>query len=236
MSYIDLSNRIKIFADGVTSFMGINDFVDKYNIQGFTINGTFLKKTGMIKPKHYISALNGLFDNIPISMPVLCEGKGIIKQAEKISKWGSNIYVKIPIIDTKGNSNIDIINKVLKKGISVNITCVFAPEQVRDLYILKSDTPVIISVFAGRIADTGIDPTKIIWHIKNMIHGMDNVEILWASTREVYNIVQAIQSGCDIITISEAILKKVELLGKNLNEFSKDTVQQFHDDSENLSL
>lgn len=237
MEYNKLSKKIKIFGDGLIN----NELVKKYNLQGITLNATLLKKILAPLSVNYKSFVKNLCKsykiasiNLPISTPVLCEGKGIIKQAEQIRKWGENIYVKIPIINTKGNSNIEIIKKVLKKGIQVNITCIFTPEQVRDLYLIKSNTPIIVSVFAGRIADTGIDPCKIIWHIKNMLH--DNIEILWASTREIYNIIQAIHSGCDIITISQDILNKVHLLGKDLHEFSRETVQQFQNDSELLAL
>ena len=154
------------------------------------------------------------------------------KQAVKISSYGKNVYVKIPISNTKGHSTVKVIKELNKSKIPINITAVFTLTQVKSIFnVIDKDTSVIISIFAGRIADSGIDPIDIIKKSVNLSKKYPNVKILWASPREVINIFQANEAGCHIITVAKDIIDKFENLGKNLKEYSLDTVKMFYKDA-----
>jgi transaldolase len=155
------------------------------------------------------------------------------KQAEKIAKWGENVNVKIPITNTKNISTCELIHKLSSKGIICNITAIFTFDQLKEVVdILHKDTPAILSVFSGRIADAGIDPEKIIAESVSCAKNKPYSEVLWASTREVFNIFQAEKNGCQIITVPHSMLGKLSIIGKNLNEYSIETVKDFYNDAQ----
>ena len=229
-----LSN-IKLFYDGL-------DIKNDNLIQGYTTNPSLLKKHINYNSNSY-EKISKLFlekiDNLPISFEVLSnDNKNMINEAKIISSWGDNIYIKIPIIDINGNYNINTIQSLLNENININITCVFTKNQINMIQklIIHKNNKIIISIFSGRIADTGKNPMDLCIYTKNLFQKDNNIEILWASVREIYNIFQAIESKCDIITLPENIYQKLNCIDKNLTEFSKETVQQFITDGKSLIL
>ena len=227
--------KIKIFYDGV-------DFKNENTIiQGYTTNPSLLKQMNEGKTyKELVLPFIHKINNLPISLEVISDqGNQMISEARELSSWGENIYIKIPIIDTEGNYNTRTIQKLLDDKINVNITCVFTQSQIDTIYetiTITDSSNVIISIFCGRIADTGISPSILSSYTTKLFQKNKNVDILWASTREIYNIFEAEQCNCDIITIPESIYQKLHLINKNLDEYSKETVQQFINDGKSLSL
>ena len=224
--------NIKLFADGAC----VKDMVRLRNkgiVSGFTTNPSLIKKSNVINYKAFAKSVLDEIPDMPISFEVLSDDLDTMKKESlKISSWGDNIYVKIPITNTLGISTAPIIKDLSENGIKLNITAILTTNQV-DVAVeaLSKTTPSIISVFAGRIADTGIDPRYIVRLSHSKIMRFKNIELLWASTREVLNILQAYECGCSIITITPDILKKLPMLGKDLTELSLETVKQFHDDA-----
>ena len=220
--------NIKIFADGAE----FNDFSDTSFVDGYTTNPSLMRKANITNYTHYAKIMAEIIRK-PISFEVFSDDLfGMITQARKISSWGDNVYVKIPITDTKGNSTYRVVETLSKEGIKLNITAIFTADQVMAVEpVMSSTTPAIISVFAGRIADTGIDPVPILQECRWLIEEKPNIELLWASCREICNIFQADKVGCDIITVPESILKKLHIVGTNLEEYSRQTVKEFHDDA-----
>ena len=224
--------KIKIFADGadLESIIKLNE---KIFIKGFTTNPSLMKKAGIVNYKDF--ALNAL-DKIkkkPISFEVFSDDiTEMERQAEEIASWGENINVKIPITNTKKISTIKIIENLSNKGIQCNITAIFTTIQLEEVVkVLNKSTPTILSVFAGRIADTGLDPIDIMAQSINIAKTKPKSEILWASTRELVNIFQANKIGCQIITVPHEILSKINNVGKNLEDFSLETVKNFYKDA-----
>jgi transaldolase len=223
---------IKIFADGADieeiKKLNSNDIVS-----GFTTNPSLMKIAGVVDYEKFARDALQIIGGKPISFEIFKDdADGIIKQAKKISEWGENVYVKIPITDTKGNGNYEIIKTLSDQAIKLNITAVFTIKQVMLLEkSLNTNTPSVVSIFAGRIADTGIDPTEIMSESVNILSNNQNAELLWASSREVLNIYQAEQIGCDIITVTNDLISKLDLKHKDLEEYSRETVQMFFDDA-----
>ncbi len=223
---------IKIFADGADI-----DEIKKLNsndiVSGFTTNPSLMKIAGVVDYEKFARDALQIIGGKPISFEIFKDdADGIIKQAKKISEWGENVYVKIPITDTKGNGNYEIIKTLSDQAIKLNITAVFTIKQVMLLEkSLNTNTPSVVSIFAGRIADTGIDPTEIMSESVNILSNNQNAELLWASSREVLNIYQAEQIGCDIITVTNDLISKLDLKHKDLEEYSRETVQMFFDDA-----
>ncbi len=223
---------IKIFADGADI-----DEIKKLNsndiVSGFTTNPSLMKIAGVVDYEKFALDALQIIGGKPISFEIFKDdADGIIKQAKKISEWGENVYVKIPITDTKGNGNYEIIKTLSDQAIKLNITAVFTIKQVMLLEkSLNTNTPSVVSIFAGRIADTGIDPTEIMSESVNILSNNQNAELLWASSREVLNIYQAEQIGCDIITVTNDLISKLDLKHKDLEEYSRETVQMFFDDA-----
>ena len=203
-------------------------------VSGFTTNPTLMRGHNT-NYREYANAALAAADGKPISFEVF--GDTLTEmgmQAIEIASWGENVYVKIPVTNTKGESTGTLVNSLSKKGIKVNVTALFTMQQIREMAHYLTDTPAILSIFAGRIADTGVDPTPFFtagMHVKH-----SNTQLLWASTREVYNVKQAQNAGADIITMSPDLIKKMSLFGKDLTEYSRETVQMFLKDSEGLSL
>jgi transaldolase len=174
-----------------------------------------------------------LVRDLPISFEVFAdEFSEMEEQALEIASWGRNVYVKIPVSNTRGEPSYSLIRRLSQAGVPLNVTAVFTLEQVREVMgCLRDTTPTIVSVFAGRIADAGSDPLTIMQQALELILPHSNVELLWASPREIFNLVQADQLGCHIITLSNDLLKKIPLLGKDLTQFSRETVAMFYRDA-----
>jgi transaldolase len=224
--------KIKLFADGA-DLEDIKKLNKNPLIKGFTTNPTLMRKAGIEDYEKFSKQVINLVKPKSISLEVFADDLPSMKeQAEKISLWGKNVYVKIPIQNTKGEITTSLINELNKKNISLNITAVFTISQVRAvLKNIDKETSVIISIFAGRIADTGLDPEKIIKESIKISKKFPNVEILWASPREVLNIVQAEKLGTHILTATPDILSKIKNFNKKLNSFSLETVKMFYDDA-----
>ena len=227
--------KIKIFYDGI-------DFKNENTIiQGYTTNPSLLKQINHGKTyKELVLPIINKINKLPISLEVVSNQEDrMISEAKELSSWGENIYIKIPIIDTEGNYNTSTIQKLLNDKININITCVFTKSQIDTIYetiTINDYSNVIISIFCGRIADTGISPSILSSYTTKLFQKNKNINILWASTREIYNIFEAEECNCDIITIPESIYQKLHLINKDLDEFSKETVQQFINDAKSLSL
>lgn len=224
--------NIEYYADGAN----IKDIIvgNKNNkIKGFTTNPSLMKSSGVKNYKKFAKQILKIVKKKPVSFEIFAdEVKEIESQARIIASWGKNVFVKIPIINTKGISNAKLIGKLNKENIKLNVTAVFTPSQSKEVikYIGKK-TEIIISVFAGRIADSGKDPViELNKHIK-LSKNYKNIKILWASVREPFNLIQAQKIGCHIITVPEEILKKTKNFNKNLFQYSKETVKMFYNDA-----
>ena len=225
--------KIKIFADGAEE-KEIIKLNEKDYIKGFTTNPSLMKKANIKNYETFARALLSKIKTKPISFEVFSDDLNLMeKQAEKIATWGKNVNVKIPITNTKSVSTCEIIRRLSTKGIICNITAIFTPDQLKRVVdVLHKDTPAILSVFAGRIADSGEDPQKIIIDSVNFAKDKPHSEVLWASTREMLNIFQAEKVGCQIITVPNNILSKLKFIGKNLKAFSLETVKDFYNDAQ----
>jgi len=230
MKFTDL--KIKIFADGAdvnemekASLAGV--------VKGFTTNPTLMKKSGITDYEKFAKEAITKVNNMPISFEVFSDDfETMEKEALKISSWGDNVYVKIPITNTKRDSSINLIKELDRKNIKLNVTAILTLKQVEELSTaFKDESKSIISVFAGRIADTGFDPVPLMKEAKRLLSAKDNLELLWASSREVLNIIQAEQCNCDIITVTNDLLKKLHMIGMDLGELSLDTVKMFYNDA-----
>lgn len=229
--------NIKIYADGAD----LKSMLEEYKkgiVSGFTTNPSLMKAAGVKDYREFGKEVLGLIKDMPVSFEVFAdENVEIVKEAEEIATWGENVYVKIPIVDTKGNFTGDIIKEITDKNIKVNVTAIFTIEQVKNaLKVLNKDTPAIISIFAGRIADTGVNPSEIIKEAIGLVKEYKNIEILWASCRELYNIFEADKLGCHIITVQNSMLRKNNLIGKDLNDYSVETVRDFYKDAKSLGF
>ena len=224
--------RIKIFSDGADIQEMIKDSQNPI-ISGFTTNPTLMAKAGV---QNYLSFATEAIAQIskPISFEVFSDEISEMEiQAHKIAKLGNNVFVKIPIQNTRGDSTAALINSLSSEGVKLNITAIFTDEQVRSVHeALSANTPAVISIFAGRIANAGIDPEPMIKKSVSMfVETHPKAEILWASSREVFNVVQAERCGCHIITLSPNLINAMKDLGKDLDQFSRETVQMFYDDA-----
>ena len=224
--------NIKIFADGANldSIIKLNnlDF-----ISGFTTNPTLMKKAGVADYKKFANDLVSIIPSKPISFEVFADDLfEMEEQALEIASWGENINVKIPITNTKGELTDKIINNLSKRKIKLNITAIFTMDQIKAIKdSIEDDVYTIISVFAGRIADTGVDPSEMIKNTLQEFKMKPMSKILWASPRELLNIFQAERVGCHIITVADDILKKINLINKDLKTFSLETVKMFYNDA-----
>jgi transaldolase len=224
--------KLKVFADGAD----INDMLKAYNsgsVSGFTTNPTLMKRSGITDYMAFAKeALQNITD-MPISFEVFSdELEEMETQAYKLRDLAENVYVKIPVTNTKGVPTYDLINKLTSSGVKVNVTAIFTENQIKNVSEnIKNSTPSVISIFAGRIANTGIDPEPIMKFAVDLTRSNPEKEILWASPREALNIIQAERCGCDIITVTPDILKAMDTFGKDLDEFSLETVKMFYDDA-----
>lgn len=230
--------NIDIYLDGA-DIKDIENHVDNPLVKGFTTNPSLLKKAGITDYESFAKDLASLVPkDKTVSLEVVSEDKeGIVREALKLAEISDNFYVKVPIIDTKGVYTKEAIKELSFQGVKLNITAIMAPSQIKGVYTsVNSDTPTIFSVFAGRIADTGLDPMDTMLDCKEEIWNLIESRLLWASTREVLNIYDADSIGCDIITVSSPILEKLKLEGKSLLEYSLETVGQFYKDAKDSGL
>jgi len=224
--------KVKIFADGAKKedIFLMNSF--SY-ISGFTTNPTLMRKAGINSYEDFSKEILATVQKKPLSLEVFSDDfNEMEKQARKISSWGNNVYVKIPITNSMGKSSVNLIKKLSDDGVKLNITALFTEQQVQEtISVLNNNTKSIISIFAGRIADTGINPTILIKKTLSLIGNNKNHEVLWASTRQIFNIIEADSIGCHIITVSPDIINKFNLIYYDLGKFSLDTVKQFYEDA-----
>ena len=226
--------KIKIFCD-TADFKTIKILNKSPIVDGFTTNPSLMRLAGAKNYKNYSLKLLKVCKKKPISLEVFADKfDEMEKQAYKINSWGKNVYVKIPVINSKGLFSGKVIKKLNNKGIKLNITAVYTINQVKQiLKNIKKNSNTIISIFAGRMGDAGKDPIPIIKKSVHLTKKKKNVKILWASTREAYNYTQAKKCGCSIITMPSSIINKIPKFGKSLNNLSLDTVKKFLEDSKN---
>src|SRR5512133_3787787 len=217
--------RIKIFADGA-ELAGMLEMNAKPYIKGFTTNPTLMHKAGLTDYRAFAHAILAKITDKPISFEVFSDDFAEIeRQAREISTWGKNVYVKIPVTNTLGDSANDLVRRLSHEGIKLNVTALMTPTQVRSVAeAIRGGAPSCISVFAGRVADTGRDPVPIMAECLELMSDAPESELIWASPRELLNIFQADEIGCHIITVTNDVLKKLTLVGKDLTEFSLETV------------
>ena len=224
--------KIKIFADGA-DIKNIEELFKKPLIKVFTTNPSLMKKKGISDYKKFAIDVLKVTNDKPVSFEIFADDLGEMEeQANEIASWGKNINVKIPITNTKGEKTNELIEKLSKKKIICNVTAILTIEQLKSVVeILNSETPAILSIFAGRIADTGIDPVKTISEAVKIAQSKPLASILWASTRQLYSVFDAESSGCQIITVPHDIIKKFSGLGKDLDQLSLETVKMFYEDA-----
>ena len=223
---------VKIFADGADK----NVMLEMYNnpiVYGLTTNPTLMRKAGVTNYKEFALDILSKIKEMPISFEVFSDNLQVMEeQALEISSWGDNVYVKIPITNAQGESTYKVIENLSKRGVKINVTAILTIEQVKHILPAFTLCPAgYISVFAGRIADTGTNPIVTMKEAIIALKEYPNLELIWASCREVYNVVQAYDIGCHIITVPNDILKKLPMLEKNLTELSLDTVKMFYIDA-----
>ena len=224
--------KTKIFCD-IADYKTIKFFSNKTLVDGFTTNPSLMRLAGAQNYKNYSLKILKICKKKPISLEVFADNeKDMLKQAYEINSWGKNIYVKIPVVNSKGYFTGSVIEELSDKGIKLNITAVYTFEQTKKIYKkLNKKTKSIISIFAGRMADKGKDPMPIFKKSISLVKKNKNIEILWASTREAYNYTQAKQLNCNIITMPPKIINQINKFGKSFSEMTIDTVKGFLQDS-----
>jgi transaldolase len=229
--------RVKIFADGADR-ASILDLAANPLIKGFTTNPTLMRQAGITDYESFGRSLARAIPNRPFSFEVLSDDfDQMEQQAQKIATWGDNVYVKIPITDTRGRSSAALVKRLAQRGVKINVTALMTLDQVDAVVsCLRHGPPSCISIFAGRIADAGYDPLPILCGALARIRAYPQIELIWASPRELFNIVQADAIGCHIITVTHELLKKLPLIGRDLTEYSLDTVKMFVNDARAASF
>lgn len=223
---------VKLFADGA-DLAGIAEMAKNSTISGFTTNPTLMKKAGVTDYKSFALSVLDIVPDRPVSFEVFADDFPTMeRQAFEIASWGKNVNVKIPVMNTKGEFAGPLIKTLSYSGVKVNVTALMTIDQVRAVEEnLSPDTESIVSVFAGRIADTGVDPVPIMAEAVKILKRKPKSELIWASPRELLNIFQADSVGCQIITATNDILNKMSLVGKDLHKFSLETVEMFYKDA-----
>ncbi len=225
--------RINLFADGADK-AGILEMYKNPRIDGFTTNPTLMRKAGIKDYAAFAKDILQVIRDKPISFEVFADEFDEMElQAMEIAGWGKNVYVKIPVMNTKRETSYDLLRRLSKAAVQLNITAMMTLEQVRKVAeVVQKGPPCFVSVFAGRIADTGVDPIPLMKEALELLKKAKNAKLLWASPREVLNVYQAESIGCHVITATNDILKKLNLKGKDLTEFSQETVQMFYKDAQ----
>ncbi|EFM34193.1 translaldolase [Streptococcus pyogenes] len=229
--------NVKVFSDGAVLETMLKDLQTGL-VTGFTTNPSLMKKAGISSYIGFAKEVLAKITDYPVSFEVFADDLASVeKEAEKIASLGDNVYVKIPVTTSTGESTCPLIQKLSAKGIKLNVTAIFTIEQTQAVVDhLTAGVPAIVSVFAGRIADTGVDPMPIMEEALRICRQKEGVELLWASPRETYNIYQADQLGVDIITCTTDLIAKLPLQGKDLEDYSLETVQMFLKDSTSLGF
>lgn len=224
--------KVKIFSDGADK-ASMLDMNSRPYIQGLTTNPTLMKKAGIKNYKDFCLDILSIIKEKPLSFEVFSDDfLEMERQANEIASWGENVYVKIPITNTKGELSTQLVKNLTTKKIKVNVTALMTLEQVaKTLDALDVNTPSYVSVFAGRIADTGMDPVPIMANAVQMLRSNEKAELIWASPRELINVFQANEIGCQVITATSDIINKLKMVGYDLNEYSLDTVKMFYEDA-----
>lgn len=224
--------KVKIFADGADK-AGMLEMYAKPYIKGLTTNPTLMRKAGITDYKAFAKDILEAIPDRPISFEVFSdEFADMERQALEIASWGNNVYVKIPVTNTKREPSYELVRKLAKRRVKLNVTALMTLEQVRDVVAaLDPEVPSYVSVFAGRIADTGRDPIPIMAAAVQLLKLNPKAELIWASPRELLNIFHANAIGCHIITVTNDILKKLDLIDRDLSDYSLDTVKMFYDDA-----
>ncbi len=225
--------RVRLFQDGADLGSMRRAYAEGL-VQGFTTNPTLMRKAGVTDYEAFAREAITSIPDVPISFEVFSDTlQDMEREARQIASWGGTTYIKIPISDTRGDSTAPLIRKLSSEGLALNITALLTLEQVREAAAaLSPDSPSIVSVFAGRIADTGIDPLPVMREAVRILEPLPRAELLWASPREVLNVFQADECGCHIITATADILSKLSLTGKDLREYSLETVRMFYADAQ----
>ena len=224
--------RVKIYADGA-DLEGMRALSRKPWIKGFTTNPTLMRKAGVADYRAFALDVLKIIPDRPISFEVFSdEFDEMASQAREIATWGKHVYVKIPVTNTRGESSVALIRDLTCEGIKLNVTAVLALGQVRDVAAaLTGGSPAYVSVFAGRVADTGRDPVPVMTAAVEMVRLVPALELIWASPRELLNIYQADAIGCHIITVTNDILNRLDTVGKDLYDYSLETVRMFRNDA-----
>lgn len=224
--------RIHLYADGA-DVREMAAAKDGGLVKGFTTNPTLMRKSGVTDYEAFAREALQAIGDLPISFEVFAdEFDEMERQARRIATWGETIFVKIPVTNTRGESAVPLIRRLSQAGIKLNVTAILTLDQVRDVMgALAADVPAIVSVFAGRIADTGRDPVPLMREARGIVGTKPKAQLLWASPRELLNVFQADECGCHIITVTAEILKKLGMVGKPLEELSLDTVKMFYNDA-----
>ena len=224
---------VKIFADGA-DLEGMLELYRNPWIKGFTTNPTLMRQSGVLDYRAFAREVLAAIPDRPISFEVFSDDLvGMERQAVEIAGWGDNVYVKIPVTNTRGESTAVLAGRLSRQGIKVNVTAVLPLAQVRAVSAaIAGGAPACVSVFAGRIADTGVDPVPFMTRALQELQAAPNAELIWASPRELLNVFQADAIGCHIITVTHDLLRKLPLVGRDLHEYSLDTVKMFHRDAE----
>ena len=224
--------KVKLFADGADK-QGILDMYGKSFVKGFTTNPTLMKKSGVKDYRDFAKDILSIIKDRHISFEVFSDDfNDMERQALEIASWGENVYVKIPITNTFNNPSLDLINRLSNMGVKLNVTALMTLRQVQEVVeVLNPEVSSCVSVFAGRIADTGRDPVPLMSEAVDILKPNPKAELIWASPRELLNIFQADQIGCHIITVTNAILNKLTLVGYDLDNYSLDTVKMFRKDA-----
>lgn len=226
--------NIKIFADGA-DVATMAEFAKDDRISGFTTNPSLVRKAGVTDYREFAKQVLAIVGDKPVSFEIFADDLvGMERQAQEIASWGKNVYVKIPITNTAGKSTAEVINHMVAIGVKVNVTAIMTQHQAQIAIEALDNSDGIISIFAGRIADAGSNPMICIKYAVWLARG--ETQILWASTREIYNVVQADECGCDIITMTPDIIKKLGGIGANLEQRSLDTVKEFYEAGKGYSL
>jgi transaldolase len=224
--------KVKIFADGADK-TGILELQRLPYIKGFTTNPTLMRKAGVRDYEAFAAEILAHITDRPVSFEVFADEEAEMeRQARRIASWADNVYVKIPVTNTRGMAMYDLASRLSADGIRVNITALLTLDQVRHaVKAFRGGAPSFISIFAGRVADTGRDPVPVMRSALEIMSSQPQIELVWASPRELLNIFQADEIGCHIITVTSDVLKKLPLIGKNLDEYSLETVLMFYDDA-----
>jgi len=226
------SLKVKLFADGA-DLAGMKEMAANPMIRGFTTNPTLMRKAGVTDYKAFALEVLKAVSDRPVSFEVFADDFAKMEQqALEIASWGGNVNVKVPVTNTKGEFCGPLVERLSRAGVKLNVTALLTLDQVRRVTErLHADTPAIVSVFAGRIADTGCDPVPVMTEAVRIMRARPKAELIWASPRELLNIFQADAVGCHIITATNDILKKLALVGKDLDKYSLETVEMFHKDA-----